>query len=150
MSFLATALGMKVVIGALSLVVVGGGIAVAAATGGLQNLQSVGATATPTGRATASPSSLPTRGPDATGPAAFGLCTAFKAGGLSSGSVAYTALLSAAQASGSIGAYCSPILSSHGSPSKGPKPTQTGSTTGQSHGHGSVHPATVAPLSPGS
>ena len=150
MSFLATALGTKVAIGALSLVVVGGGTAVAAATGGLPNLHSVAATATPTHSATAAPSPLPTRGPNATGPAAFGLCKAFKAGGLSSASVAYTALLSASQGSGSIGAYCAPILLSHGSPSKGPKPTQTGSTTGQSRGHGSVHPATGAPLSPGS
>ncbi|WP_457946502.1 hypothetical protein ACTAQI_13385 [Pseudarthrobacter sp. alpha12b] len=48
-------------------------------------------------------------GPDATGPAAFGLCTAFTAGGLDSGSTAYQALSDAANGSAGIAAYCTSV-----------------------------------------
>ncbi len=129
MSFIATALGTKVAIATLSLVVLGGGTAVAASAGVLPIVPSSAsseatASATPTDEApeTDAPSAEPTesprptaspestRGPDATGPAAFGLCTAFTAGGLHSTSTAYAALLRAAQSSGSIASYCAPIL----------------------------------------
>ncbi|HEU0205647.1 MAG TPA: hypothetical protein VFQ74_03010, partial [Pseudolysinimonas sp.] len=49
-------------------------------------------------------------GPDATGPAAFGLCTAYTAGGLSTHSIAYGALL-AASTNGDVSAYCATVLS---------------------------------------
>lgn len=45
-------------------------------------------------------------GPDATGPAAFGLCTAFTNGGLDPASVAYKSLAAAAKGSADIAAYC--------------------------------------------
>ncbi|WP_426987779.1 protein tyrosine phosphatase [Pseudarthrobacter sp. Y6] len=48
-------------------------------------------------------------GPDATGPAAFGLCTAFTKGGLDPASVAYKSLVAAAKDSGDIAAYCKSV-----------------------------------------
>ena len=113
MSFIATALGTKVAIAALSLVVLGGGTAVAASAGVLPNsLSSEPSAATPSASPSdeapeteaptaepTSPSPSKTRGPDATGHAAFGLCTAYTAGGLNSTSVAYAALLRASQSS---------------------------------------------------
>ncbi len=56
------------------------------------------------------PSGHPT-GPDATGPAAFGLCTAFLNGGLDSASTAYKSLAAAAAAKGSqdVTAYCKTV-----------------------------------------
>lgn len=131
MSFIATALGTKVAIAALSLVVLGGGTAVAASAGVLPNSLSsepsaanpsaspsdeAPETEAPTAEPTSpspTPSPSKTRGPDATGHAAFGLCTAYTAGGLNSTSVAYAALLRASQSSGSIASYCGPILAAH-------------------------------------
>lgn len=46
-------------------------------------------------------------GPDATGPAAFGLCTAFTNGGLDPASTAYKSL--AAAANGGIATYCASV-----------------------------------------
>lgn len=136
MSFIATAFGTKVAIAALSLVAIGGGTAVAAANGALPIVpSSETATATPTatptdgatGTATPTPSPTPSasakKGPDATGPAAFGLCTAYTAGGLNSHSVAYASLLKASTSAGSIAAYCVPILAAHKSNSHKPTPT---------------------------
>lgn len=48
-------------------------------------------------------------GPDATGPAAYGLCTAFTNGGLDTSSVAYQSLSAAAGGNGSIGSYCETV-----------------------------------------
>jgi len=48
-------------------------------------------------------------GPDATGPAAYGLCTAFTKGGLATSSVAYQSLSAAAGGNGSIGSYCETV-----------------------------------------
>ncbi len=48
-------------------------------------------------------------GPDATGPAAFGLCTAFTNGGLDPASVAYKSLAGAAKGSSDIAAYCKSV-----------------------------------------
>jgi len=48
-------------------------------------------------------------GPDATGPAAFGLCTAFTNGGLDPASVAYKSLAAAAKGSADIAAYCKSV-----------------------------------------
>jgi len=48
-------------------------------------------------------------GPDGTGPAAFGLCTAFTNGGLDPASTAYKSLTAAANGSAGIGAYCKSV-----------------------------------------
>lgn len=48
-------------------------------------------------------------GPDATGPAAVGLCNAFANGGLSTTSVAYAALADAAGGESGIDAYCGTV-----------------------------------------
>ncbi|MEO8282134.1 MAG: protein tyrosine phosphatase [Pseudarthrobacter sp.] len=48
-------------------------------------------------------------GPDATGPAAFGLCTAFTNGGLDPASTAYKSLVAAANGSIGIEAFCSSV-----------------------------------------
>jgi hypothetical protein len=156
---MATAFGTKVAIAALSLVAIGGGTAVAAAgvpssetpgtvqtdtatpTPDPDDTESPTPTAEPTEAPDPAPSATATKGPDAAGPAAFGLCTAFTAGGLHSTSVAYAALLSASQSAGSIADYCAPILAAHGhGPTIDPTPTSTSQTThgqsGTAHGHG--------------
>lgn len=163
MSFFATAFGTKVAIAALSLVAVGGGTAVAAANGALPTVPS-SATDTVTAPSTdpatdeatdpttsaldASTSASATKGPDATGPAAFGLCTAYTAGGLNSHSVAYTALVAASGSTGvtAVTDYCASILSTHASNSHKPAPSSATSTdstvqhgqSGTEHGKSSV------------
>ena len=76
----------------------------------------------PTDGSTAEPTAEPTEtnkpvGPDATGPAAHGLCTAFAHGGLNATSTAYASLASAAKGASNIATYCAAI------PKKGPKAT---------------------------
>ena len=56
-------------------------------------------------------------GPDATGPAADGLCTAFTHGGLTAFSTGYASLASAAKGASNIATYCATI------PKSGPKAT---------------------------
>ena len=159
MALMATAFGTKVAIVALSLVAIGGGAAVAASgvpddSDTVQTDEPTGTpapddTETATPAPTTDPSETPaptpspaeTQGPDATGPAAFGLCTAFTAGGLHSTSVAYSALLSASQSAGSISDYCVSILAAHGHGSTSdPTPTLASPTThgrsGTAHDHG--------------
>jgi len=132
---IATAIGTKVAIAAISLAALGGGTAVAAAAGVLPTPGHLFATETPgTPDPTASESDAPESpspsssaspvGPDATGPAAFGLCTAYTAGGLSTHSIAYGALL-AASTNGDIPGYCATVLST---------------TPGHSGDHGHVVP----------
>jgi hypothetical protein len=75
-------------------------------------------TPVPTTTPTATPKSTPV-GPDATGPAAFGLCTAFTHGGLNVSSTAYASLASAANGASNIATYCSTITK------PGPKATHT-------------------------
>jgi hypothetical protein len=120
-SIIATAIGTKVAVAALALAALGGGTAAAAAAGLLPTPaqefahQTVGAPS-PSASETDAPedpqpsTSASPVGPDATGPAAFGLCTAFTAGGLSTHSIAYGALL-AASPSGDIAGYCGTVLS---------------------------------------
>jgi hypothetical protein len=170
MSPFATTLGTKVAIAALSLIVIGGGTAVAAANGASSTDPFVAEAADPTSTPstddtttdvaedptetdTDTPAELPesaaAQGPDATGPAAFGLCTAFTAGGLNDTSVAYAALLKAAESAGTIEDYCEPIL--EGDDGEDPDPsssltpeteTQTDTGPGQSgadHGNAPPH-----------
>ncbi|UKA67659.1 hypothetical protein LFT44_04375 [Arthrobacter sp. FW306-05-C] len=82
---------------------------------------------TPTATETESPEPAPTEtanpepsqtstpaGPDAFGPAAFGLCNAFTNGGLGTTSTAYAALVQAAGGEGSVGAYCATVAAPRG------------------------------------
>lgn len=84
-------------------------------------------TASPDPDSTAKPDSV---GPDATGPAAFGLCTAFKHGGLDASSSAYASLAKAANGAANITAYCAKIPapgnSGHDRPSSKPTPGARG------------------------
>lgn len=160
MSFIASAIGTKVAIAAVALVALGGGTAAAAAAGVLPTPGHTfvhNETTDPTESASPDPSESPDPsssaspvGPDATGPAAFGLCTAYTAGGLSTHSIAYGALLSASTG-GDIAAYCETVLAAHPGqsgehgPGNIPAPHHTGapsdhSTSGKpddagSHGH---------------
>ena len=155
MALMATAFGTKVAIAALALVALGGGAAVAAAGVPSSGTPVLSPTASPspddTETATPAPTDDPTdapdpgesatetKGPDASGPAAFGLCTAYTAGGLHDTSVAYAALLRASQSAGTIADYCAPILAAH---HHGPAPTSelgapnAHDKSGTDHGHG--------------
>ncbi|MDP9028723.1 MAG: hypothetical protein M3N46_14435 [Actinomycetota bacterium] len=160
MALMATAFGTKVAIAALSLVAIGGGTAVAAAGDPSFDSQATvqtgepSATSSPDDTETATPASsddpteTPTpmasptaaKGPDASGPAAFGLCTAYTAGGLHNTSVAYAALLKASQSAGSIADYCAPILTAHHrgqTPTPAPAAPITHGQAGTEKGHGS-------------
>lgn len=122
MPFIATAIGTKVAIAAIALAALGGGTAAAAAAAGVLPapghpfVDQTPGTPEPTASESDSPespspsTSASPVGPDATGPAAFGLCTAYTAGGLSTHSIAYGALL-AASSDGDISAYCATVLS---------------------------------------
>lgn len=95
-------------------------------------------TADPTG--TSDPSSTATPvGPDATGPAAFGLCTAYTHGGLATSSVAYKSLVKAAGTAGGIGAYCATV-SHPGSPTSHPTSHRNGAPTSHPTGSPTSHP----------
>ena len=68
-------------------------------------------------------------GPDATGPAAFGLCNAYAKGGLNSASVAYASLVKAAGGASNITTYCATVTrpgraASHVAAAAGTKPTR--------------------------
>jgi hypothetical protein len=86
---------------------------------------------------TATPTSTPV-GPDATGPAAFGLCTAYTHGGLDVSSTAYASLASAANGASNIATYCASI------PKPGPM------TTHSPDSHSVGHPSHTQVPSPGS
>ncbi|MEK0156171.1 protein tyrosine phosphatase [Arthrobacter oryzae] len=49
-------------------------------------------------------------GPDATGPAAYGLCTAFTKGGLAASSTGFTSLAVAAEGEANIDSYCADVV----------------------------------------
>jgi hypothetical protein len=101
------------------------------------------ATDEPTGTPSESPSETPTGsptsargvGPDATGPAAFGLCTAWSKGGLSTTSVAYRNLATTAGGPDGIAAYCATIVKPGSGSTNG-----TGSPTAHPHGSPTSHP----------
>ena len=162
MSFFTALVGSKIALGALTLgTLAAGGTAAAAYTGNLPtDMQEtahtvIGApapgdvtgTSTPTADLTSTPdptstpvptvTPVPTAtagpvGPDATGPAAFGLCTAYAHGGLSTTSVAYGSLEKAAGGATSITTYCATIVSPGHSATQRPAPT-SGVTAGHSH-----------------
>lgn len=91
------------------------------------------ADATPTATPSDSPSpSTTAHGPNVAGPAAFGLCNAWKHGGLSSNSVPYANLVTAAGSKDDIGAFCDAVTR-HGSPTPEPSESSEPSPT-ESHG----------------
>lgn len=99
--------------------------------------------ATPTGRpATATPV-----GPDATGAAAYGLCTAWDKGGLATKSVAYEALVKAAGEESKIEEFCATVeqpgkASDHATGAHTSRPT--GSPTAHPTGAPETHPTAPA------
>ena len=163
MSFITAFVTGKVAIAALALGAVATGGTVAAYAGGLPTpVQQVahaaigapsGATTSdetpvpgdtptvePTETPTATPTDTPTaKGPDATGPAAFGLCTAFTHGGLSANSTAYASLATAAGGAAGIPAYCALIVSP--TPTDVPT-TQTDTKAKPVHPTHPTHPVT--------
>jgi hypothetical protein len=177
-SLLTKALAVKLASGAAVLFI--GGAAVAAETGNLpSNLQdtahnlfsSLGVPA-PSDRDGAgdrdhkgragepgeSPDPEHSRGPDATGPAAVGLCHAFEDGrkdvhGKALDSTAMRALAEAAGGESNIPSYCAKVLAAHASPSATPEPsgaphpsglpseTPGGHGNGNGHGHPTPTPS---------
>jgi hypothetical protein len=101
----------------------------------------------PTGTPTDSPGAAHAVGPDATGPAAFGLCTAWSKGGLSTGSVAYRNLVTAAGGTDGIASYCATV-SKPGHPSSHGSPTSHAHGSPTSPGHPSKHVAGPHPSHP--
>jgi hypothetical protein len=104
-------------------------------------------TETQTGTPTSSASKSNGVGPDATGPAAFGLCNAWSHGGLATTSVAYRNLAAAAGGADGIQAYCATVIkpgggSTHGSPTS--KPGHGSPTSHPGHGSPSSHPNKTA------
>lgn len=91
------------------------------------------------GTPTATPTATPV-GPDATGPAAYGLCTAFGHGGLNVSSTAYASLAKAANGAANIAAYCATI----------PAPHATPTSTHTPNSHSTTHPTHTPAPNPGS
>lgn len=148
-SMLASLLGAKLGATIAGVAVGLGGTAAAAYTGalpgGAQNLahQTIGAPAA-TPSATPKPKATGQAvGPDATGPAAHGLCNAWsqhqKNGAKPTNSVAFRNLATAAGGEAKIAAYCATVSkpgnSNHptGAPSGRPTSKSTGKATGQGH-----------------
>lgn len=135
MSFFTALIGSKIAMGALAIgaVAVGGTAAVSYASTLPESSQQVttSVTSTPTATqtdatdvtevesapSTDAPDSTPTSdptakaiGPDATGPAAFGLCTAFTHGGLATTSTASASLVTAAAGADNLTTYCDTVV----------------------------------------
>lgn len=167
MSLFTTLITSKIAAGALAVGALAlGGTAAAAYTGSLpeslqQGAHAAAGTPAPTAPNTAEPSpkakpspTASVKGPDATGPAAFGLCTAYSHGGLHPSSAAYASLESAAKGNGNIADYCAKITAAHESAKPKPDGSQTpddsqkpddDATESGSHGKGKG----AAPESPG-
>ncbi|WP_262452758.1 protein tyrosine phosphatase [Arthrobacter sp. A2-55] len=88
--------------------------------------------ATEEATATESPLALPA-GPDATGPAAYGLCQSFAHGGLDTSSTAYKSLAIAASGTTNIATYCAAVPSPGKSASHRPAETGTGTAAATAH-----------------
>jgi hypothetical protein len=145
MSLFTTLITSKIAAGALAAGALAvGGTAAAAYSGSLpgslqQGAHSAAGTPAPSGSSTEAPSpkAKPSRtagasGPDATGPAAFGLCTAYAHGGLHPSSTAYTSLESAAKGTANIGDYCAKVTAAHESANK--KPDDNPEPSARAHG----------------
>jgi hypothetical protein len=137
-TLLASKVAAAAAIGAVSL----GGVSAVAYTGNLptpvQNLahNAVGAPAAHHGRPAGTP-----KGPDATGKAAFGLCTAYRAaqanGGVDPNSVAFQNLATAAGGAANIVTYCAKVPHPGHAPSTHP----SGPPASHSAGPPASHPA---------
>jgi hypothetical protein len=107
------------------------------------------------GRPTAAPSGSPPVGPDAAGPAGFGLCTAYLHGGLRPGSVAYRNLAVAAGGPADLAGYCATrSAATHPQPSATTGPSdqpgdQPGGPSGVGAAHAATHPGAAAAQRPG-
>ena len=132
MPVISTVIGTKIAVAALALAALGGGGAVvAAAAGALPTpASSSSSVETPEPTETEAPESDDTAvGPDVTGPAAFGLCTAYLAGGVAAGSTPSDALIAVAGDEG-VDAYCQLIVASKpGQSGDHGKPAETGPVT---------------------
>lgn len=120
MPIISTVLASKVAVAALALAALGGGGAVVAAAAGALPTPAHSVMPVPSSSSTpiaepggsdADDSAEGTRvGPDVTGHAAFGLCTAYLAGGVAEGSTPSDALIAVAAEAG-VDAYCELIVS---------------------------------------
>jgi hypothetical protein len=136
MPVITTFIGTKIAIAAVALAALGGGGAVVAAAAGALPTPASSPTvsASPTESETAEAPDTEDAdadeavGPDVTGPAAFGLCTAYLAGGLAGGSVPSDALIALAGEDG-VGDYCELIVANgptNSAPEEHGKPAETG------------------------
>lgn len=110
-------------------------------------LASASPSASPSPSPSVSPSPSPSataKGPDATGAAAYGLCTAYLHGGLNSSSTAYTSLVTAARGAANITAYCATVPSPGNSAAHRPA---TSGPTAQSGNQGKLPSQAVTPSS---
>jgi hypothetical protein len=89
--------------------IVGAPAPAASETGGQKSAASHGKASRPADASPDPSTGAAAVGPDATGPAAFGLCTAFTNGGLDPASVAYKSLAAAAKGTADIAAYCKAV-----------------------------------------
>jgi hypothetical protein len=80
-------------------------------------------------------------GPDATGPAAYGLCTAFTNGGLDASSTAYQSLSTAANGNGNIASYCDSVAAPGGSDSHRPETPDSSGKSAAPHAEAPQPPA---------
>jgi hypothetical protein len=127
MPVITTSIGSKIALCALALAFAGGGAAAAVAAApqpvSTASAASVVHAPEPTDSAAPAQSGSATdeiavgteakaaTGPDVTGPAAFGLCTAYLAGGLAAGSAPAAALVAVAGEDG-VAAYCELVVAS--------------------------------------
>jgi hypothetical protein len=144
-----------------------GGVAVAAQTGTLRvaggrddgpdpaAVESASATSTPAAPASdAAPTTPNGQGPDATGPARYGLCNAYTSGqGTTNGgkadSVAFQALASAAGGAGNIAAYCASATPGGNAPhGQNSPPASTGGRTANQNASEHTNPTSDAHTPP--
>jgi len=118
------------------------------------------ATSSPPAPANAPSNSPNGQGPDATGPAKFGLCNAFTSGqgttkGEKADSVAFQALATAAGGAGNIAAYCSNATPGGNAPHGEDTPHVSIGGASNANGNGGEHPSSTSdshgpPADPGS
>lgn len=173
MSFLTVFVSSKLAAGALAAGVLAvGGTGTAAYTGSLPDTVQQGAhdfvgapaprTAGPsdadaakaTGKAnerktaSAAPSATPV-GPDATGPAAYGLCEAYTRGGLDASSTAYASLVTAAKGASKTVTYCAGIASPGDSADHRSTPSEHAAPGDAAQGGANAKPEANIPAVPG-
>jgi hypothetical protein len=173
MSFLTILASSKLAAGALAAgALAAGGTGAAAYTGSLPDTVQQGAhdfvgapaprTAGPSGAdaakttgkanggktASAAPSATPV-GPDATGPAAYGLCEAYTRGGLDASSTAYASLATAAKGASNIVTYCAGIASPGESADHRSTPSEHAAPGDEAKGGANAKPEADIPAVPG-